>query len=59
MYRQFLVRPEDRRYQKIVWRNENGEIETYQLNAVTFGLSAAPYLALRCLKQLATKLLRR
>ncbi|XP_043604779.1 uncharacterized protein LOC122577510 [Bombus pyrosoma] len=53
MYRQFLVRPEDRRYQKIVWRNENGEIEAYQLNTVTFGLSAAPYLALRCLKQLA------
>ncbi|XP_068965518.1 uncharacterized protein [Bombus flavifrons] len=53
MYRQFLVRPEDRRYQKIVWRNENGGLETYQLNTVTFGLSAAPYLALRCLKQLA------
>ncbi|XP_050599186.1 uncharacterized protein LOC126926913 [Bombus affinis] len=53
MYRQILVRPDDRKYQLILWRNSNGEIDTYQLNTVTFGLSAAPYLALRCLKQLA------
>ena len=53
MYRQFLVRPEDRKYQKILWRSASGETETYQLNTVTFGLSAAPYLAIRCLKQLA------
>ncbi|XP_068987621.1 uncharacterized protein [Bombus flavifrons] len=53
MYRQILVRPEDRKYQLILWRNSNGEVDTYQLNTVTFGLSAAPYLALRCLKQLA------
>ena len=53
MYRQILIRPEDRKYQLILWHNSNGEVETYQLNTVTFGLSAAPYLALRCLKQLA------
>ncbi|XP_033348712.1 uncharacterized protein LOC117232989 [Bombus vosnesenskii] len=53
MYRQFILRPEDRPYQKILWRVDNGEIETYRLNTVTFGLSAAPYLAIRCLKQLA------
>ncbi|XP_076483019.1 uncharacterized protein LOC117165429 [Bombus vancouverensis nearcticus] len=53
MYRQFILRPEDRPYQKILWRADNGEIETYRLNTVTFGLSAAPYLAIRCLKQLA------
>ncbi|XP_076483016.1 uncharacterized protein LOC117165515 [Bombus vancouverensis nearcticus] len=53
MYRQFILRPEDRPYQKILWRADNGEIETYRVNAVTFGLSAAPYLAIRCLKQLA------
>ncbi|XP_043591764.1 uncharacterized protein LOC122571743 [Bombus pyrosoma] len=53
MYRQFLVRPEDRKFQQILWRNNNGEVDTYQLNTVTFGLSAAPYLAIRCLKQLA------
>nr|XP_033204716.1 uncharacterized protein LOC117165429 [Bombus vancouverensis nearcticus] len=53
MYRQFILRPEDRPYQKILWRADNGEIETYRLNTVTFGLSTAPYLAMRCLKQLA------
>lgn len=53
MYRQFLVRQEDRKFQQILWRNSNGEIDTYQLNTVTFGLSAAPYLAIRCLKQFA------
>ncbi|XP_033363105.1 uncharacterized protein LOC117241248 [Bombus vosnesenskii] len=53
MYRQFLVRPEDRKFQQILWRNADGEVDTYQLNTVTFGLSAAPYLAICCLKQLA------
>jgi hypothetical protein len=52
MYRQFLVRPEDRKFQRILWRNTKREVDTYQLNTVTFGLSAAPYLAIRCLKQL-------
>ncbi|XP_017793555.1 PREDICTED: uncharacterized protein LOC108575302 [Habropoda laboriosa] len=53
MYRQFLVRLPDRRYQRILWRDHSGKIQTYELNTVTFGLSAAPYLAIRCLKQLA------
>ncbi|XP_076480050.1 uncharacterized protein LOC117157436 [Bombus vancouverensis nearcticus] len=53
MYQQFLVRPEDRKFQQILWHNSDGEVDTYQLNTVTFGLSAAPYLAIRCLKQLA------
>ncbi|XP_033363319.1 uncharacterized protein LOC117241540, partial [Bombus vosnesenskii] len=53
MYRQFLVRPADRKFQQILWRNADGEVDTYQLNTVTFGLSAAPYLAICCLKQLA------
>ncbi|XP_048262528.1 uncharacterized protein LOC125385266 [Bombus terrestris] len=43
----------DRKFQQILWRNSDGEVDTYQLNTVTFGLSAAPYLAIRCLKQLA------
>jgi hypothetical protein len=53
MYRQILVRPADRKYQHILWSNHKGDVETYRLNTVTFGLSAAPYLAIRCLKQLA------
>ncbi|XP_017796726.1 PREDICTED: uncharacterized protein LOC108577994 [Habropoda laboriosa] len=53
MYRQFIVRPEDRKYQRILWRDRDGTIKTFQLNTVTFGLSAAPYLAIRSLTQLA------
>ncbi|XP_063993399.1 uncharacterized protein LOC135171041 [Diachasmimorpha longicaudata] len=52
MYRQVLIRPEDTIYQRILWR-ENNEITTYELQTVTFGLSSAPYLAVRCLQQLA------
>lgn len=48
MYRQFLVRKEDRKYQRIIWNNQ-----IYELNRVTFGLAAAPFLAIRCLHQLA------
>ncbi|XP_066582127.1 uncharacterized protein [Prorops nasuta] len=52
MYRQILIDPEDRRYQRILWLNQN-RIEIFELNTVTFGISAAPFLAIRTLKQLA------
>ncbi|XP_076661051.1 uncharacterized protein LOC143364796 [Halictus rubicundus] len=54
MYRQFLIRPEDRIYQRILWRDPHEEIKTYELTTVTFGLASAPYLAIRSLHQLAT-----
>ncbi|XP_051153762.1 uncharacterized protein LOC127277018, partial [Leptopilina boulardi] len=54
MYRQFFIHPQDRKFQKILWRyNENEPIRTYELNTVTYGTSAAPFLAIRCLKELA------
>ena len=53
IYRQFLVRKEDRNYQRILWRDSDGQIATYELNTVTFGLSPAPFLAIRYLHQLA------
>ncbi|XP_076384154.1 uncharacterized protein LOC143262078 [Megalopta genalis] len=53
MYRQFLIRPEDRPYQRILWRNDKNEISTYELKTVTFGVASAPYLAIRSLHQLA------
>mgnify|MGYP004575736021 CR=1 FL=1 len=53
MYRQFLVSEEDRAYQNILWRDTKEQLKKYQLNTITFGLSGAPYLAIRCLKQLA------
>ncbi|XP_043472975.1 uncharacterized protein LOC122505429 [Leptopilina heterotoma] len=54
MYRQFLIHPEDCRYQLILWRASSREpLQAFQLRTVTYGTSAAPYLATRCLKQLA------
>lgn len=55
MYRQILIQTEDRRYQRILWReNEEDERGDYELNTVTYGLVCAPYLAIRTLHQLAT-----
>ncbi|XP_015122234.1 uncharacterized protein LOC107044737 [Diachasma alloeum] len=53
MYRQFYVREEDRKYQRIWWKDTDGNEKIFQLNIVTFGLSSAPYLAIRCVHQLA------
>ncbi|XP_073831692.1 uncharacterized protein [Musca autumnalis] len=54
MYRQILINPKQTNFQKIVFRCSNDEeIKDYRLNTVTFGISCAPYLALRTLLQLA------
>ncbi|XP_030767900.1 uncharacterized protein LOC115891552 [Sitophilus oryzae] len=54
MYRQVLVSESDRKLQKIFWRNKpSDQLDTYQLNTVTYGTSAAAFLAIRCLNQLA------
>ncbi|KAF2882156.1 hypothetical protein ILUMI_24012 [Ignelater luminosus] len=54
MYRMVWVHPEHRRYQRILWRETtNDEICTYELNTVTYGTTSAPYLAIRCLIQIA------
>lgn len=54
MYRMIYIRPEDRKYQMIFWRNsQQEELQTYQLTTVTFGTSSAPFQAIRTLKQLA------
>ncbi|XP_029155926.1 uncharacterized protein LOC114928760, partial [Nylanderia fulva] len=54
MYRQILVHEKDRNYQRIVWRfSSRDPIQEFQLNTVTYGLACAPFLAIRCVKQLA------
>lgn len=54
MYRQFLVPPEDADYQRILWRAAPDEpIRDYRLLTVTYGVSSAPYQALRSVAQLA------
>ncbi|XP_067633205.1 uncharacterized protein [Eurosta solidaginis] len=54
MYRQVLVHEADAPWQSIIWRElpENMP-QAYQLQTVTYGTSSAPYLATKCLLQLA------
>ncbi|XP_046142528.1 uncharacterized protein LOC123988000 [Osmia bicornis bicornis] len=52
MYRQIIIHPDDCKFQRIFWYHE-GKIAVFQLNTVTFGVSSAPFLAIRTIKQLA------
>ncbi|XP_046811762.1 uncharacterized protein LOC124421041 [Lucilia cuprina] len=54
MYRQVLIHPDDRKYQCVLWRDcSERTINEYHLNTVTYGTSAAPFLAIRTLHQIA------
>lgn len=56
MYRQVLIDPSERSYQRILWRNPDSpqaQIECFELNTVTYGCASSPFLAVRCLTQLA------
>ena len=53
MYRQIFVAEEDRKYQRIFWRESPSEpISIYKLNTVTYGTACAPYLAIRTIHKL-------
>ena len=52
MYRQILIAPEQRLFQRIIWREHPSlPLETFELNTVTYGMAAALYLVTRILKQ--------
>ncbi|XP_041451290.1 uncharacterized protein LOC111075664 [Drosophila obscura] len=53
MYRQIWVHPSCTPFQRILFRNQEGEIRDYELKTVTFGVNCAPFLAIRVLQQLA------
>lgn len=54
MYRQIWIDPQDRHLQRIFWRSSVSEpLQTYELATVTYGTASAPFIATRCLKQLA------
>ncbi|XP_022903946.2 uncharacterized protein [Onthophagus taurus] len=56
MYRQIKVHEDDLPFQRIVWREDSSQkLKSYELTTVTYGLSCAPYLAIRCLRQLANE----
>jgi hypothetical protein len=53
MYQQVWVHADDRCLQRILWRKTPDQpINTYELNTVTYGTAAAPFLTTRCLQQL-------
>lgn len=54
MYRMVLVKPDERRFQRIFWREKlTDDLKCYELKTVTYGTASAPYLAIRCLHELA------
>lgn len=54
MYRQILISENHTKYLKIFWRQEpTDELDCYELKTVTYGTASAPYLAIRCLMELA------
>ncbi|XP_068144195.1 uncharacterized protein [Drosophila tropicalis] len=54
MYRQIMVDPIHTPFQRILFRNKEGQLGDYELNTVTFGINCAPFLAIRVLQQLAS-----
>lgn len=54
MFRQTWIHPDDRRFQLVLWRERKDEpIEVYELTTNTYGLKSSPFIAIRCLHQLA------
>ena len=54
MYRQFKVKEDQQDLQRIVWRDSPDlPIQEFRLTTVTYGTASAPFLATRCLRQLA------
>lgn len=54
MYRQVLMHKDHRPLQQIIWRESpTQQFSTYQLNTITYGTTSAPYLAIKCMNQLA------
>ncbi|CAH2227057.1 jg22783 [Pararge aegeria aegeria] len=53
MFRQILVSEDQRDLQLIVWRDDpTDSLGVYRLNTVVYGTASAPFLAVRCLKEL-------
>ncbi|GBL98502.1 hypothetical protein AVEN_111625-1 [Araneus ventricosus] len=54
MYKKILIDPDQQDIQRIVWKTgPNAEVSAYRLKMVTYGMSNAPFLAIRTLQQLA------
>ena len=54
MYRQILIKPEDREKHRVIWRpSRDYPLMEYRLNTITYGLDCAPWQAIRTLHQIA------
>lgn len=54
MYRQILICKNERPLQRIFWReNPTDDLRCFELQTITYGTTAAPYLATRCIKQIS------
>lgn len=54
IYTNIQLHPTQQLLQYILWREHRHDpLKTYKLTTLSFGLKSAPYLATRCLKQLA------
>lgn len=55
MFRQIIVTPAHRQYQRLLYRFQSSEpIQTFEMTTVTFGQRSSPFLAIRTLLQLAS-----
>lgn len=56
MYRQIMLKKEDRKLQRILWRWDRKEpIQIFELN-ITYGMASSPFLAIRCLQETAQQM---
>lgn len=56
MFRMTVIHPDDRRYQLILWReDESSPITVFELNTNTYGLRSSPFIAIRALLELAER----
>lgn len=54
MFRQIGLQKPDRKYVRIVWRDDSDQpLKVFELQTVTYGLASSPFLATMALKQLA------
>lgn len=53
MYKQIRLDENQQHLQIILWRDDTGGIQEYQMTTVTFGIANSPYLAIRWLKAVA------
>ncbi|XP_011171791.2 uncharacterized protein LOC105204420 [Solenopsis invicta] len=57
MYRQVLVNPNQRSLQRIIWRFQDNEpVQIFELNTLTYGMASSPFLATRCLLEIANQI---